>query len=238
MRRFRVLAILVPAAVLLAAGPDWKTKPPAEWSEADAKQLLMASPWSMEIIADVMPRESEDQRREGGNMGPPRGVGYDNVDPKGSGPKLSPDIFTPHNAPTARSLPQKMRLRLRWESALPVRLAELKSHEVEPPTLAGDGYRIAVYGVPSGGFNGDPKKLGDPLKKEAVLKRSGKEDVRPSAVEVFPLEDGTVVVYLFPFSAEIVKQDQRLEFNAHIGRIVVVQSFNLAEMEFQGKLEL
>jgi hypothetical protein len=238
MRRFRVWAILVPATVLLAAGPDWRTKPTAEWSEADAKQLLTASPWSMEIVAVVMPRESEDQRRDGGNMGQPRGVGYDNVDPKGSGPKLSPDIFTPHNAPSPRSLPQKMRLRLRWESALPVRLAELRSHEVEPPTLAGNGYRIAVYGVPSGGFNGDPKKLGDPLKKEAFLKRAGKADVRPSAVEVFPREDGTVVVYLFPFSAEIVKQDQRLEFNAHIGRIVVVQTFNLAEMEFQGKLEL
>jgi hypothetical protein len=57
-------------------------------------------------------------------------------------------------------------------------------------------------------------------------------------VEVFQRTDGAAVVYLFPLSAEISRNDGRLEFEAHIGRIVVAQSFNLAEMEFQGRLEL
>jgi hypothetical protein len=57
-------------------------------------------------------------------------------------------------------------------------------------------------------------------------------------VEVFQRDDGLAVVYLFPLSAEITKADRRVEFEAHIGRINVSQSFDLAEMMFLGKLEL
>ena len=109
---------------------------------------------------------------------------------------------------------------------------------VEPPTLPGDGYSLAVYGVPGGGFKGDPKTLGDPLKDTAVLKREGKSDVRPVSVEVFETGDGLVVVYWFPLSAEITKQDGTLKIDAQIGRISFVQSFDAAEMQFQGKLQL
>ena len=174
-------------------------------------------------------------------MGQPTGVGYDNVDPKGSGPKLpkSPlDVFTGSMDRSTRSLVQSMTLRLRWESALPVRLAELKSREIGLPTLEGEGYRIAVYGIPSGNFKGDPEKLGGPLKEQAALRREGKKDVKPSMVEVFQRSDGVAVVYLFPLTAEISAKDLRLEFEAHIGRIVVAQTFNVQEMEFHGKLEL
>jgi len=232
--------LLAYASVVLmfAADPSWKAKPTAQWTEEDAAQVLSKSPWSRQVIAGVARRESEDELRDGGKMGQPTGVGYDNVDPKGSGPKLpsSPTaaIFTGSNVRSARSLVQSMTLRLRWESALPVRIAELKSREIEPPTLEGDGYRIAVYGIPNGEFKGDPKKLGDPLKEEAVLRREGKKDVRPYRVEVFHRTDGAAVVYLFPLSAEITPMDGHLEFEAHIGRIVVAQTFNLAEMVFQG----
>ena len=174
-------------------------------------------------------------------MGQPKGLGYDGVDPKGSGPKMpkSPaEIFTGSNTRSPRSMVSSMMVRLRWETALPVRLAELKTQESGPPTLEGDGYRIAVYGLPGGNFKGDPKKLGDPLKEEAVLRRDGKKDTKPTSVEVFSLPDGWAAVYLFPFSAEISPKDGRLEFEAHIGRIVVAQSFDLSEMMFQGKLEL
>jgi len=162
------------------------------------------------------------------------------VDAKGSGPKVSPNIFSGPGGDdrSARSLPQPITLKLRWESALPVQLAELKSHEVEPPTLEGDGYKIAVYGVPGAGFKGDPTELGKPLKNLAFLKREGKKDVRPVSVEVFQRDNGLVVVYLFPLSAEVTMKDGQLRFEAQIGRIVVDQTFDLSEMEFMGKLAL
>jgi hypothetical protein len=104
--------------------------------------------------------------------------------------------------------------------------------------LEGDGYRIAVYGAPDGDFKGDPKRLGEPLKNLAALRRKGKKDVKPVSVEVFRAEDRVVVVYLFPLSAEITKKDLQIQFAAQIGRIVVSQDFELSEMEFLGKLEL
>jgi hypothetical protein len=224
----------------MAADPVWKTKRAAEWTEEDAKLVLSSSPWAKDISATVTRRLTEEQLREGGQMGQPRGVGNEGVDPKGSGPKVSSNVLSGRGGDdrSARSLPQPIKLKLRWESALPVRLAELKSHEIEPPTLAGDGYYIAVYGVPGGDFKGDPKQLGDPLKNLASLKREGKKDVRPIRVEVFQQESGIVIVYVFPLSAEITKKDQRIQFEAHIGRIVFAHNFELTDMEFAGKLEL
>jgi hypothetical protein len=70
------------------------------------------------------------------------------------------------------------------------------------------------------------------------LKREGKRDVKPVSVEVFQREDGLVIVYQFPSSAEISKRDMLLRFEAHIGRVGVDYTFDLSQMEFMGKLEL
>ena len=242
MRNFAMksVCLIVAAAQLMAADPVWKSKPASQWTEEDAKQVLAASPWAKENKAVITRRLTEDVLREAGQMGQPRGIGNEGVDPKGSGPNVSPNVFSGPGGDdrSARSLPQPITLKLRWESALPVRLAEFKSHEIEPPTLEGDGYRIAVYGVPRGDFKGDPQELGKPLKNLAALKRAGKKHVRPVSVEVFQGENGLVVVYLFPLSAEISMKDRLLQFAAQIGRIVVTQNFDLDEMEFMGKLEL
>jgi hypothetical protein len=242
MRKFAIQSacLIVAAAGLMAADPVWLSKPAAQWTEEDARQILARSPWVKENRAVITRRLTEDQLRDGGQMGQPRGVGNEGVDPKGSGPTVSPNIFVGPGGDdrSARSLAQPITLKLRWESALPVQLAELKSHEAEPPTLEGDGYRIAVYGIPGAGFKGEPEELGKPLKSMAALKREGKKDVKPVSVEVFQRGSGLVVVYLFPLSAEIARNDRQLRFEAQIGRIVVAQTFDLSEMEFMGKLEL
>jgi hypothetical protein len=242
MRSFAMQAfgLMAAAALLMGADPAWRSKPAAEWTEQDAQQILTRSPWVKENRATVTRRLTEDQLREGGQMGQPRGLGNDGIDANVRGEKVSPNVFSGPGGDdrSPRSLARPMTLKVRWESALPVRLAEIKSHEVEPPTLEGDGYQIAVYGVPGGDFKGGPEELGKPLKNLAALKREGKKDVRPVSVEVFQRDDGVVVVYVFPFSAEIVKRDGQVRFEAQIGRIVVAQTFDLNEMEFMGKLEL
>ena len=232
-----VILSIAASVLLLAADSGWNAKPASDWSEEDARQVLTASPWARQFRAGVARRLSEDELREGGQMGQSRGVGYDGVDPKGSGPKMPTNILKA-DPRSSRSLPQALTLGLRWESALPIRLAELKSRQIEPPTLEGDGYRVAIYGVPGGAFKGDPAQLGEPLRKEAVLRRAGKKDVRPLRVEVFQRENGLVVAYLFPLSAEITPADGQLELEAHIGRIIVLQTFDLITMQFKGRLEL
>lgn len=62
-------ALLTLAALVSAGDLAWKSKPPAEWTANDAKQVLTASPWSHEITATVTRRLTEEQLREGGQMG-------------------------------------------------------------------------------------------------------------------------------------------------------------------------
>jgi len=227
--------IALSTALALAADVAWRAKEINQWNEEDARQILTDSPWAKTTIGIISRLQTEDERRDGGKMGQDHGVGFDGVDAKESKPTV---VDTLRGAVDPRRSSQPIKLIVRWESALPIRAAEIKVGIVEPPTLEGDGYRIAVYGVPGAYYKKDPKSLGYPLKREAALKRNGKKDVKPSSVEVFQWEDGLVVVYLFPLSAEITRKDGLVEFQARIGRIAVVQRFNLDEMQFRGNLEL
>ncbi len=231
--------LMAVAAALTAAAP-WPDKPPAQWTEEDARNVLAKSPWSLEVSAVVTRRLTEEQLREGGQMGQPTGVGNEGVDPAGSGPKVSLNVFAGAGGDdrSLRSLPRGLALKLRWESALPIRVAELKLHMPEVPVTDTEGYHIAVYGIPGGPFKGDPEVLGKPLRGLATLKRDGKRDVKPVSAEVFQLDEGVVVIYAFPSSAEISKKDGQVRFEAQIGRIAVAKTFLLSEMEFMGKLEL
>jgi hypothetical protein len=232
--------ILCSAVLLIAADPVWVSKPIANWTEDDARQVLASSPWAKSAIAGVTRRETEDERREGGAMGQPTGVGFDGVDDKFQNRKNLQSIASNPFAVDKTAAPKRpvIRLTVRWESALPIRAAEFKAHEAQPPTLSDDGYSIAVYGIPASFAKGDPTSLGKPLKEYAFLKREGKIDVKPSSAEVFQLEDSIVVVYRFPLSAEIGKKDSIVEFSALIGRLRVTEDFLVEEMTFQGKLEL
>jgi hypothetical protein len=231
---FPVLGISI---LLLAGDPFWIGKPVSGWTDEDLREILTDSPWAKVIKANVSRLETEDERREGGKMGQDHGVGFDGVD-KTTRPKLPTSIVRGPKDGGVRAPNPPVQLTLRWESALPIRVAEAKAGVIEPPTLPGDGYVLAVYGIPAADLKGDPKSLGDPLKKLAVLKRDLRTDVRPSRVEVFRRQDGFVVVYLFPLSAEIIDKDAHLDFSAQIGRITIAHTFHPPEMRFQGKLEL
>lgn len=234
---YRIYWLILSSGVLLiAADPAWISKPVADWTEDDARQVLASSPWAKSAIAGVTRRETEDERREGGAMGQPTGVGFDGVDDKFQRRSLQSVAGNPF-AVDRTPAPKRpvIRLTVRWESALPIRAAEFKTHEAQPPTLSDDGYSIAVYGIPASYAKGDPTSLGKPLKEYAFLKREGKTDVKPNSAEVFQLEDSVVVVYQFPLSAEIGKKDSMVEFSALIGRLQVTQHFLVEEMMFRGK---
>src|SRR5580658_7114163 len=61
--------------LLMAAEPAWKTKQTDQWSEADAKAILVNSPWVKKVTPALMPPLNEDQRRQGGQMGGGEGIG-------------------------------------------------------------------------------------------------------------------------------------------------------------------
>jgi len=232
LSRRACVSVIAVSVAAYAADQTWKDKKVAEWSADEAQQVLTDSPWTKTVTPtiDRSSTTSSQPRRGGmggmGGMGGGRrgGGGY----PQSSG--QSTDDSSSYGPPPS--------LRVRWESALPVREAELKTKDNDAPTLDQDHYAIAVYGVPSKSVSGDPKHVADQLKKRAVIKRDGKKDLKPSSVEVLQRDDGPVIVYLFPRSTEITKADRRAEFDAEAGRFQFSQSFFLDEMAYQGKLEL
>ena len=228
--------LIVSAALLMASGPSWTSKPVQQWNAEDAKQVLAGSPWVKLAKVSLLPQRNEAQERDAGRMGGAgHGVGLSALRVStltGLGPTKSQD-------PPRRRARKRIvnSLEVRWESALPVRSAELAANEDDPPAWDGEMYAIAVYDVP--GLDVDDKGLAGELKRVAFLKRDGKKELRPVQVDLLPQEgDLTTVVFLFPRSAKITLEDKRIEFDARFGRLSVAQYFYTQEMQFQGQLEL
>jgi len=230
MRSILRYFILPAAAILLsAADPSWKTKPVAQWDEQDAKQFLVNSPWIKYTRPAVLPEQNEFQRRDGGVMGGGQnGVGIEalrELNPFGFGSRTKQD-----NSILLPAVP------IRWESASPVRSAEVK---IGAPTWKDeDYYAIAVYNMPDL-LDERLKNLATNLKRKAVLRLGGKKELKPSSVVILPEADGlAVVIYLFPRSEPITMDDRRIELEAQIGRLLITQQFDLQDMQLHGKLEL
>jgi hypothetical protein len=217
---FDVIAVCM---ALLAAEPAWKTKPIAEWSEDDARQLLADSPWVKRAVVAVLPELTAQQRREGGVTGGGQGVGLDGLTGKAD----------------PRAKKQVAPISIRWESASSVRAAELKAREVGAPDWEGDAYVLAVYDVPDVKVGTNTRNQVADMKQVAFLKRSGKKDLKPDSVQLMQEPNGlSIVVFAFPRTEDITLGDERIEFTAQINRISVATYFFPAQMELDHKLQL
>ena len=229
--------VCVPVAGLMLMGAEpattesgWKNKPFAQWSETDAKQILAGSPWVKLVTPAHLRDLSVAERRDSGDWQADvgRGVGIAGTGLLGT-LRMSEAIARAHEKPPAAPVI------VRWESALPVRIAEQKGGDARAPVLKGDDYAIVIYDIP---MPHRPNQANE-LKGIASLKRSGKKDLRPSRVEILRKPDGTAtIVYLFPRSQEITKKDGSIEFVAQVGRLFVEQFFDTKEMQVRGELEL
>lgn len=234
------LTLLSAASVLFlfSEPPAWKQKAIPQWSEQDAHEILADSPWVGSVKLQKVRNLSKFERRDGGNMsaGVPETGGLFSVE----GLLALTGIFDPRTATLAKELAHRLEPDLgsvwvRWESAMPVRAAEMKIGEAGTPAWEGDYYAIAVYDVlPPFRWN-----LANELKGDAYLARDKKKDLRPARVVVFPRDQGNVtVVYLFSRSAEITQKEGSIRFVAQIGRLFISRFFFPGEMEFMGKPEL
>jgi len=226
----RLSIFLLPLVLLAAADqPTWD-KPLPEWSTDDAQAILTGSPWVKVITTGLMRKLSESERREGGNMeaeGGGKGVGFDDF-----------SLFGMKSKSAGKKEPGPPKLWIRWESALPVRAAELRSADNAAPVIDGEDYAICVYDVPLAITGFDMKVLPDNLKRVGWLKFTGKE-IKPSRVLVRANGSTTAtLVYFFPRSANITADIRQVDFTAQVGRLFLSQSFFPAEMQFQNKLAL
>jgi len=212
--------------MLVFPGDDaWKTKRAAEWSEAETKQILTDSPWAAMSTPTIDKKAEQKQaNRSGVGIGVP-GMGRR---------RMNQPPPQEENPDAPKGTPQPFLIR--WESALPIREAELKARETNAPAVDEDRYAVAVYGLPAH-LAKDPRALADRVKGQAALKRDGQKDLKPISVDVIPRDDGAVVVFLFA-KKELVASDGKAEFSALIGVYQFTQAFQLDQMMYQGKLEL
>jgi hypothetical protein len=163
------LAVLPFSMILVAADEAaWKAKQVPKWTQDDAQQVLNDSP-SAKSVAPTIGRASDNGetgygRRGGGFGGGYPGIGgiggrrggygYPGGYPGGGGGY--PGGGRRQNDDTANSS-QPPSLKVRWESAMPIREAELKTRDTNAPTVDESHYAIAVYGVPSRMASGDPQ---------------------------------------------------------------------------------
>ena len=222
------LAALPIAQGLFAQNPAWKSKPVAQWTKEDAKEVLADSPWVKHVTPQRLRDMSPDERRAGGNMeagiGP--GVGLAGIGLFGAR-RQAAALKRAYAKPTPEPV------MVRWESA-PVRAAEIRAGETAP-AVDEAYYAVVVYGIPL------PRRwnLARELKGIAYLRRYRKKDLKPSRVEILRGEDGlATLVYLFRRSVEITRTDRRVEFVAQIDRLFLEQFFDVKQMWFMGQLEL
>ena len=243
----------------------WK-KPVPDWTVDDAHQIMTDSPWVKTTTPTMEGSGNPGQRRSaGGNRGGRGGginiggvgIGIPGIGGRGGGgypggggaggggggyPGGSrtggnyPNGTGSDDGRTDPVTPPK--LTLRWESALPVREAELRSRDVDAPTVDENHYAIAVIGVPRSMIKADTRAMEADLKKQAVLKRDDKKDLKPSSVQILQRDDGPVIVFFFSRSTEISKSDRRVEFDAQIGRLKFGETFYTEDMVYDGKLAL
>jgi hypothetical protein len=259
-KNWKVVLVLAAAVVPLISedAPEkaWK-KPVPEWTVDDAHQVMTDSPWvktttpSMDRAAGGgQGRGGGGGRRNGGigiggvgiglpgvgGMGRQGGGGYPGGGgTRGGNPNSYPDDSGNGGGRESTTPPT---LTLRWESALPIREAELRGRDIDAPSVDEDHYAIAVIGVPRNMVKADTHAMEGELKKQAVLKRDGKKDFKPSSVEILQRDDGPVIVYFFPRSTEISTSDRRVEFDAQIGRLKFGEPFFTEDMVYDGKLTL
>jgi hypothetical protein len=119
-----------------------------------------------------------------------------------------------------------------------MREAQLKSRNVNAPTIDEDHWAVAVYGLPEGLLGADPETFAARLRPEGSLKREGKKTIAASDIRLLPRDNGSIVVFYFPKKQEISVKDGKIDFSARVGPVEVEQFFPLDEMIFSGKLEL
>jgi hypothetical protein len=240
--------MLLPA--LLWAADFWESKPFTDWSDKEVRRVMTNSPWARQTntaMSNARPSLPPADSPVSGfpaadgspirvpNLG--RGGGTD------AGTITSPDV----------SFEQGLSVMIRWQTALPLRQAQMRAkYGKEAATAPGARkildqdpamYVISVMGIPGalvtlGGAETAKRSIQD----QTTLAAKGKPALHPDAVELVRSGDNSgdymEVLLAFPKTAPFALADQEIEFASRIGTVEVKYRFRLKDMVVRGKLEL
>ena len=223
-RRTALLAALAPfCSPAFAAKEFWNEKKPENWTAGEVDLLLNKSPWAKDAVISYY----------GGQNGP-----LSNTLPGER--SRSPRNASSGTSPSATS-PAEWKAIIRWQSALPVRLALKASPSPDTEKF----YILNMVGdVPSIGATPDEDASQraarfETLKQVTKLEHKG-DEILLSRVETAPRNNFSMAGTLFYFSRGLAlrPEDRQATFSTKLGPIDVKCKFTLKDMMFQGNLEL
>jgi hypothetical protein len=203
----------------------WNEKQSADWTEDEIRELLTKSPWAKEPSVSY----NSGPGNAGRQVGSVGGGGYGGMR----------RTRTPVGAasPGGTSMEkQQYKVVVRWETALPIRIASKKNSTEDP--LA--NYVINVVGdLPMLGTHPDEsasesEQRVENLKEYTRIER--KNDPIYLAKVVF--RSPTETLFYFDRLDPIFPDDKQVTFVTKLGPIEAKARFILKEMTYQGKLEL
>ncbi len=276
MRKPTLLLIFVSSATLLLAAPSWQKKDFSQWTTDDAKKILSDSPWAktVHMMTGKMTTEMEQpssgapvntagsakrylvspapdgygagtpQMNGGANGGggqsqqpqQPQGGGPGGMGQPGQGPQAGAEPAAPQGVPVV----------VEWESAVPVRLAELKlksgntepsQADIEQAKKPVDSYMVALIGVPGAAKQGEEQELAF----SATITPKGKQPIQATSAKEQTMAGGTrAIIFTFPKTQQITDDDKSVQFQEKKGALPsdIKQSFKLKDMHYDGKLTL
>ncbi len=139
------LGMVVVGCALAYAAEAWESKDPSQWSSEDISKILNDSPWAKHVSASVQQNMGQRGRRMGGmgggGLGMPGGMGggypgggggYPGGGGGGYGGRGG-STYPDDQSGSGGGAPRSIDATLRWESALPVQLAEKQRHSSDAP---------------------------------------------------------------------------------------------------------
>jgi hypothetical protein len=216
MTRREALWVAAGIPIWAAAKEFWNDKTPDQWTKEEIEQLLNQSPWakpaavSFNNSAGIL--GSPGYGRPGRVYGVP-GTGDQNK--KGSGPL-------------------GFQATIRWETALPIRLAE-KNHALDASAY----YVLAAVGdfPATGEANEDAEakeQRREMLQEFTKLDRKGDSPIYLDRIE--PIATG--MRFYFPRLEPITAANKEIAFSTKVGPLELKARFPLKDMVYRGKLEL
>jgi hypothetical protein len=234
------LTIAASPAWAFATKEFWDSKPAAEWSPDEIKELTTKSPWAREAIVSY----------NGGPGGALAGRGGGTVaGGYGGGGRMRGGRTTGGLPPSATiGSGEGFKAVARWESALPVR--EAINPRAPGPELP-EFYVIALIGdLPSMGRQVSPsgddqeeeiqyERRLEMLRQYTKLEKKG-DPIFLAKAESTPAKSafGSGTLFYFPRTDSILPDDKQVTFVTKIGPYEAKAKFSIRDMLYRGKLAL
>lgn len=245
LRKLASYLVLLPAIVW--AADFWESKPFTDWSDKEVRRMVTNSPWARQIntaLTGARPSlPSADSPVSGFPGADGSLIGVPNlgrIGGTGAGPPIAPP-----DAPVEQGLP----VMIRWQTALPLRQAQMRAkYGKEAATAPGAKkildqdpavYVISVMEIPGALVTlGGAESARHSIQDQTTLTARGKPALHPETVEFVPGEGNVEVLLAFPKTSPFTLADQEIDLVSRIGTADLKYRFRLKDMVVHGKLEL